>query len=311
MRDKDLKNVLEHIKCTICNSKKYKIKIFSKYTKLKNKKELINLYKSSSENKVIDQVVRCNQCKLEYLNPRVKEKIITKSYKYVVDKSHLTQNIFRIKTFYNCLKKIQKKLNIKNLDNKLGLDVGSASGSFLYAAKQLGFKCKGIEPSIWLTNYGKKKYKVDLHQGTLDTFKFKSKFDIIFFWDVLEHLSNLNGALKKVKKISKKNGLLIINVPDKNSFVARIFGRRWPFYLNVHLYNFDEKSITRLLNKYNFKLIKQYPHFQILSLGYVIQRASNYNVLFVYLYKILNILGLVNIPFKYNLGQTTFIFKNK
>ena len=91
MRDKDLKNVLEHIKCPICNSKKYKIKIFSKYTKLKNKKELINLYKSSSENKVIDQVVRCNQCKLEYLNPRVKEKIVTKSYKYVVDKSHLTR----------------------------------------------------------------------------------------------------------------------------------------------------------------------------------------------------------------------------
>ena len=104
---------------------------------------------------------------------------------------------------------------------------------------------------------------------------------------------------------------MIINVPNKNSLVAKIFGRRWPFYLNVHLYNFDEKSITRLLNKYNFKLIKQYPHFQILSLGYVIQRASNYNVLFVYLYKILNILGLVNIPFKYNLGQTTFIFKNK
>ena len=44
------------------------------------------------------------------------------------------------------------------------------------------------------------------------------------------------------------------------------------FYLNVHLYNFDEKSISRLLNKYNFKLIKQFPHFQILSLGYVVKK---------------------------------------
>ena len=127
----------------------------------------------------------------------------------------------------------------------------------------------------------------------------------------MEHVSNLNGVLKKVKKISKKNGLLIINVPNKNSLVAKIFGRRWPFYLNVHLYNFDEKSISRLLNKYNFKLIKQFPHFQILSLGYVVKRASNYNVLFIYFYKILNFLRLVNIPFKYNLGQTTFVFKNK
>ena len=33
-----------------------------------------------------------------------------------------------------------------------------------------------------------KKYKVDLHQGTLDTFKSKSKFDLIFFWDVLESM---------------------------------------------------------------------------------------------------------------------------
>ena len=94
MRLKDLKHVLEHINCPICTSKNYTVKFYSQYKKLKNVKELINLYKSSSENKVIDQVVRCNRCKLEYLNPRVKENIIARSYKHAVDKGHLTQNFY-------------------------------------------------------------------------------------------------------------------------------------------------------------------------------------------------------------------------
>ena len=226
---------MENIHCPICGSKDYKVILNNKYGKLKNSKNLISLYRSSSEIKVIDQLVECKKCNLEYLNPRIKESIIVSSYKSAVDKKHITQNIYRIETFYNSLKKLNKKLNLNNFLNLRGLDVGSASGSFLCATKKFNFKCIGIEPSIWLAKYGRKKYKVDLIQGTLDTFKVKSKFDIIFFWDVLEHLTNLNKTLIKVKKISKNKSLLIINIPDKNSLVAKIFGKKWPFYINVHL----------------------------------------------------------------------------
>tara|TARA_B100000989_G_scaffold68299_2_gene47509 strand:- start:1715 stop:2650 length:936 start_codon:yes stop_codon:yes gene_type:complete len=311
MKSKDLKKILENINCPICGSREYIVISSNKYGKIKNSKKLISLYKSSSENKIIDQLVECKKCNLEYLNPRIKESIIVSSYKSAIDKNHITQNIYRIETFYNSLKKLNKKLKLNNFLNLRGLDVGSASGSFLCATKKLNFKCIGIEPSIWLSKYGKKKYKVDLFQGTLDTFKVKSKFDIIFFWDVLEHLSNLNKTLKKVKKISRNKSLLVINIPDKNSFIAKVLGKKWPFYLNVHLYNFNKKSISALLKKYNYNLIQQFPHFQILSLGYVLKRASNYNMIFLYIYKFVNLLRLSDIPIKYNLGQTTFVFKNK
>ena len=87
-------------------------------------------------------------------------------------------------------------------------------------------------------------------------------------------------------------------------------GFKWPFYLNVHLYYFSDSSIKKMLNKYDFELIKSFPHVQYLQLGYLCSRAKKYFSLFSYVEKLVKILKLSNLSVPYNLGQTTFIFKN-
>ena len=160
-----------------------------------------------------------------------------------------------------------------------------------------------------MVNYGKENYKININQGFIDNVNENKKFDLISFWDVLEHVTDLDKTLKKVEKISKKNSFLIINVPDNDSFACKLMKKKWPFYLNVHLYYFDKKSLEKILLKHNFKLIKSFPHWQYLSLGYVCTRGSKYIRILRYFEKFFKFLKLSNVSIPYNMGQTTFIFE--
>ena len=55
-----------------------------------------------------------------------------------------------------------------------------------------------------MVNYGKKNYKVNINQGTIIDVDDKIKYHFISFWDVIEHVTNLNETLNKVKDISDK-----------------------------------------------------------------------------------------------------------
>ena len=72
---------------------------------------------------------------------------------------------------------------------------------------------------------------------------------------------------------------------------------------------FRQEKFRKSLKKYKFKLIKSFPHWQYLSLGYVLMRGSKYIGFLKYFEKIFKFLKLSNISFPYNMGQTTFIFE--
>ena len=207
------------------------------------------------------------------------------------------------------MKKILHLINIEEVSNYSFLDIGSASGAFLKSIKDIGFKEEGYEPSKWMVNYGKKNYDVNINQGSINTVKKEKKFDFISFWDVLEHVTDLDETLSKVKELSKKNTILIINVPDIGSISCKLMKKSWPFYLNVHLYYFNKKSLQDILKKYNFSYINSFPHFQYLELGYILDRAKKIFPPFYLIEKIIKLIGVKHFPVPYNIGQTTFIFK--
>ncbi len=307
----NIQNYLENIDCPNCFNNSFKVIRVSNYKNINNEDSLKNIYKSSADDALIDQLVECKNCDLQYLNPRIHSKIIMKSYEDVVDEAHISQDKFRLMTFRKSLKKIIKYLKVQNFENKFFLDIGSASGVFLKVAKNFGFKEEGYEPSKWMVEIGKKNYDVNINQGSIFDVNENKKFDFISFWDVLEHVTDLDKTLKKLQKVSKNNSILIINVPDNKSLICKLMKKSWPFYLNVHLYYFNEKTIKILFDKYNFNLIKSYTHWQYLGLGYLCKRASKYIKIFSYFEKLFCFLKLSNIPIPYNMGQTTFIFKKE
>lgn len=293
------------ILCPLCNNNNYRILI-------KGKKQTQNLAKlkkvySSSNNFFIDQVVYCKKCSFIYTNPRINEKIILSGYTNAIDKKFISQDMLRLKTFNKSINKINSIIDLQKI--KIGLDVGTAGGAFLFACNNNKLNVEGIEPSRWLVKEFKKKSNIKIYNGAFENFTFKKKYDIIFFWDVLEHVFDLKSTIQKIKKLLNSNGYLVINAPDYDSLARKILQKKWPFFLSVHLYYFTLKSLNQVLGS-DFVLVKKFPHFQFLELGYILKRAKKYFSIFGLFETIFSKLKLDHIPFVYNLGQTTFIYKN-
>jgi 2-polyprenyl-3-methyl-5-hydroxy-6-metoxy-1,4-benzoquinol methylase len=303
-----LNKQLEKVKCNLCGANQYEIVYRAKYNQEKDK-DLAIKFRSSGDETLIDQVVKCKKCGLVYINPRLKSNLIIQGYSEGADEMFVSQAKGREITFARSLKLINKYFPKKG---KL-LDVGTAGGSFLHVAKQDGWKVWGCEPNKWLTKWAKKHYNLNVTPGTIFDGKYKSNFfDVVTLWDVLEHTPDPKKVLLECNRILKKKGLLVVNYPDLGSSIAKAMGKRWIFLLSVHLYYFTPKTIKKMLNLAGFKIVKTKPHFQQLSLGYLIFRMNAYSRALHKLGKTLSkILRTDNLQIPYWLGQTLVIAKKK
>ena len=305
----NISNFIEYNPCVICGSQNFKVLKKAKYDSNMDEKMLTELYKSSSDVKLLDQLVKCQKCNFVYLNPRIKSDIILDSYSNSADPIFFEQNDNRIKTFQKELKKFTRNCKINPSKTKV-LDVGCAGGAFPKAAHDLGFEVTGIEPNKWLVAKGIEKYKLDLKAGVLSDFDFKNNsFDIVTLWDVIEHLTEPENVIKQISSLIKNDGYLLINYPDINSLACKLFRSNWPFYLNVHLFYFNRRTITKFLNQYGFKVVYTKPYWQTLELGYILKRASEYFHFFKAVGWFVKKVKVDKLPFKYNLGQTFLVAK--
>ncbi len=156
---------------------------------------------------------------------------------------------------------LQNKMQLINKQIVKGslLDIGCGTGDFLTVAQQHGWKTIGIEPNLEARKIANNKNNNQVFDvSQMDNFKTES-FDVITLWHVLEHLPNLEAQVKIFTKLLKPNGILIIAVPNYNSFDAQHYKQFWAaFDVPRHLWHFSQKSIA-LLFKENFKVVKTTP----------------------------------------------------
>ena len=292
-------------KCSCCFSSDL---IVYRKEKDHNSDDLDLIFSSSSDSELTQQLMICNNCSLLFVNPRFDEELIISSYENGTDEKFIKQNILRVKTFRKSLTKIIQYFNISNTSNLKLLDIGSAGGAYLLAANELGFQSEGIEPNKWLCNFSVSQYGLKVTQGVLSSNSYKpNSFDIISMWDVIEHLTNPNEVLSTINKLLVDDGKLIINYPDYSSRISKILGKYWPFWLDVHLYYFSEKTIRLILEKNGFKVIEIKRHYQLLELGYILKRIESKIPSINPITKLIDLIRLSNFPIKYYLGQKMVI----
>jgi len=296
---------MEKINCNICGKDDYEIVYPSLYT---DKDNVVELFKSSGDEPSKDQIVKCKNCRLIYVNPRITPEKIIEGYSEGSDEKFISQAKGREKTFNRALKVVEKYVRIGKL-----LDIGTAGGSFLAAAKKRGWQVNGIEPNKWLCDWGKKNYGIEIKQGTLEKNNFEAgSFDLVTLWDVLEHVPDPTDTLTRVNKLLKMNGSLVVNYPDIDSSVAKLMKRKWVFILTVHLFYFTPTTIRKLLEKCGFEVIIIKKHWQTLQLGYLASRFEPYSKLVCKIAtKTVKLLGLADAQFPYWLGQTFVLAKKK
>lgn len=217
---------------------------------------------------------RCLSCNIEYSSPRLKEKELLRLYqnedwKDLKDYENWTYENWKSSkaTHYHLVAK-----NVELVKKYIGtgsrvLDLGCDIGLTIRWLIEEGYKSEGIEVSKIGFNIAKNKTKVLVHNCQIQDVSFNYKFDGILVLDVLEHLYDPVNVLNQANRTLKTNGLIFIHVPNHQGISVRFKKLLHKLRLKksfkhfgfpAHIYNFDKKSLTKILGKAGFEVI----HFE-------------------------------------------------
>lgn len=294
---------LESVRCTLCGADDPKVLLEAIAPAERSAHDL--QYAASGDKPLQDRLVRCKQCDLVYVSPRPQQQAIEEAYQEVDNSLYLEHGEERIKTFSRAIHWLEK---VGARKGKL-LDIGCAGGFFVKAAKNAGWEAEGIEISKHLCEFGRDRLGVKITQGTLEKVSLpEHAFDVITYWDVLEHVADPSDSLRRVCQLLKPGGHLLVNYPDYNSLFAKVLGRRWWFLIDVHIYYFTPRTLSRLLKKFGFEMCLEKRHYQTLRLGYLTQRAQgSFPRVGSWAEKLVRLFGLQDFPFTYYASQKTAI----
>jgi 2-polyprenyl-3-methyl-5-hydroxy-6-metoxy-1,4-benzoquinol methylase len=165
---------------------------------------------------------------------------------------------------------------LKNKDNSAILDIGSAAGFFLKAAKDYGIKkLKGIEISRFASEYCKTNFLIDVIVSSFEEIETDEKFDIITSWFFIEHLTNPLNELKKIYNMLEHGGIFAMSVP---SFFGPMFYFSKDQWIESrpkdHRIDLSPYSAKKILKTIGFKKVK------IKICGYHPERVVRRNSIF-------------------------------
>lgn len=212
-------------------------------------------------------ITECVGCGFRFTNPRPKERHI---YKYYQSKNYISHSstkkglinkvyhLVRSYQFYEKKKVIHKNSNIKK--GKI-LDIGCGTGDFLKYMASSGWEADGVETDVGANGIAEKKLGKKI-EAKLDLVDGENKYDVVSMWHVLEHVYNVEGYLKKINKLLKKGGFLVVGVPNCASYDAKKYKGNWVAYdLPIHLSHFRKNNIKELSIKSSFELKSIKPLF--------------------------------------------------
>lgn len=152
------------------------------------------------------------------------------------------------------------KKDIKVLD----VGCGAAPMSLYFANK--GARVKGVDISEKAINENikaKKYLNLDHLEFVCEDFMSYTDeeiYDVIMMTEVLEHLPDDKGALKKIYQLLKKNGYLLMSVPSSNAPLHKKYLKKYgkdPFDERVgHLRRYTAVQIFNLLHETDFELVE-------------------------------------------------------
>lgn len=137
------------------------------------------------------------------------------------------------------------------------LDVGCATGALLSSLRERGWDCVGVEISPAQVEYGRKRYGLDIIQGTLESARFAERsFDLVHASHLIEHLNDPRSFLREVRRILKPEGFLILTTPNADGLQARLLGSRWRSAIYDHLYLFSLRTLEAMLDSCGYTMTR-------------------------------------------------------
>jgi len=161
----------------------------------------------------------------------------------------------RVLEIYN--KEIKKKAKI--------LDIGCGPGIIIEELLSKNAEIYGIDISKEMINLAKKKFpNVNFSVGDAENIKFPNNtFDVVISMGLIEYLKNDIKAITESIRVLKKDGILILTVPNQKS-IHRIISRFGKRLLNKKT-KLDHKEYSmrfiKKIAKFNNSVVEDYSYY--------------------------------------------------
>jgi SAM-dependent methyltransferase len=230
------------------------------------------------------RLASCPTCGLVFQDPQPGDEILDQAYYYDPEFTSALLGPYRKRTLDLARGKLRLlEATAGPLRPGRALDVGCSTGAWLEVSAARGWSSTGIEPSPSAAQAARAR-GLDARTGTLEELAATlgdQSFDLITFWDVLEHLHDPRRELLLARRLLAPQGVLAATMPNVAGWYPRItfrlIGTRTGVWehpeMPVHLFDFSPATISRLLtgSGYRLKGIKTrpvpYSHYRATTLS--------------------------------------------
>lgn len=151
------------------------------------------------------------------------------------------------------------------------LDIGCGWGFFLGVAARLGWTTHGLEPlpahAVHTRATTGSRVVCDvLRDGTFA----EESFDVVTSFQVFEHLPDPSAYLERVRRLLRSSGLVLIEVPNFDTWSVRVMGSRARHFSPDHLNFFSARTLGRLLESHGFEPLHTYYPTRFMTLGHLV-----------------------------------------
>lgn len=218
-----------------------------------------------------DDIVQCHRCGLVSAVPMLAAEEIVQNYTQVVDEQYLAEEAARRELFAWIVNAMDGYV----VRGRRLLEIGASVGLLLAVARERGWEARGIEPSKWAVEQGIARFGVDLRRGVVeDLAEPPGSADVVVMLDVLEHLADPLGALRRLRLVVDDEGLLALSTVNLAGLHARLRGEAWPWFIRSHLHYFSPETLDAMLKRAGFRMVQWETVPRSFHLSYIARRAG-------------------------------------
>ncbi len=135
------------------------------------------------------------------------------------------------------------------------LEIGSGLGMLSYTLYSRGWDTVSLELSKPAAEWARKVFKLPVDTSLIEDYRLggdQFKFNCVVMVEVIEHFYNIQHALKSIKKILKRGGMLFGTTPNIDSEHWKI-SKQDIYDPTDHIVLFNKESLKKILEDNGFK----------------------------------------------------------
>ena len=202
--------------------------------------------------------VRCDACRLVFVNPQVREDVVLEEYRTAETNDLWFDVLTSDRQLALDREKFGEVLDV--LEPYRGaarlLDIGCSIGLFLDLARERGWDGLGIEFAPRALAYAREEYALEVLDVPLEEAGFEPEsFDAVGLLSVLEHTNEPRRMLADVGRVLRPGGAAYVVVPNVESLACRVLHERArTFDGRNHLVYFSPSTLRDCLDRSGFDM---------------------------------------------------------